>query len=231
VSQELVAHDVTSVAAASTALDLAQSAQAAPAASETATSEVWSVKRLQALLDAYNDVVGRLIRRVCRCQRQHQPSAHGQGDLGQALDALYVQRGPEEMEALMSRIDINCDVEIHYDEFRSKVQWKSPFEILMQTTPLLRSLAHHFAGTINQYRKISDSEGDQQLLKCVPVLGVIVQENLRAVSEMEETMTTIAEKAGTAGEKFAFTVQDGTLQDNNDCVTGRVSEPRACKEH
>ena len=62
-------------------------------------------------------------------------------------------------------------------------------------------------------------------------MGVIIQENLRAVSEMEETMTTIAERAGAAGEKFAFTVQDGTLQDNNDCVTGRVSEPRACKEH
>lgn len=56
-SQELVAHDVTSLAAASTALDLAQSAQAAPAPSETAASEVWSVKRLQALLDAYDDAL------------------------------------------------------------------------------------------------------------------------------------------------------------------------------
>jgi len=131
----------------------------------------------------------------------------------------------------MSRVDINCDVEIHYDEFRLKVQQKSPLEMLMQTTPLLRSLAHHFGGTIDQYRKISDSEGDQQLLKCVPVLGAIIRENLRAVSEMEEAMAAIAEKAGAAGEKFAFTVQGGTLQDYNDCVTGRVSEPHACKEH
>jgi len=195
---------------------------------ETAPAKEDPSPALQALLDSCDDArVRARFHELADTKDGADEPRMSKVALTRALEALHVMRDDREIDALMSRVDINGDGVIDADEFCMEIQRKSQLESLLTSLPLLRALANQLGGKIDAYRKMADSQVDAHGHACVYSICEIIKQNLRAMRAVEEGRVAAGETLSAVGGKFAFAIQGGDLQDYHGGVTGRVGEPHA----
>ena len=147
--------------------------------------------------------------------------------LVQAFDALHVQRGDEEIDELMARVDLDGSGTIDCEEFCQAIQGRSHLEMLLHGLPIVRALADQLGGSTVAYRRIHDDDVQNLVLGAVPLLVEIIQHNLASLRASAEASEAVSDAAQDAAGKFAFSIQGGDLQDFHAGLAERVGEPHA----
>ena len=144
-----------------------------------------------------------------------------------ALADLGVKRSKEEIDGLMSRMDVNGDGLVDFDEFLLFVKGSSDVELVLQSVPILRALSNQLpAEDIASYVKLSDSEVDQAAKAFVPMLSALIKKNIQTLREAEKSGVCVLAEESTGNDKFAFPISGGSLDDFNGGITERLGAPR-----
>jgi len=126
----------------------------------------------------------------------------------------------------MSRMDIDVDGLIDFDEFRLFVKGSSDLERLLLTIPILRALSNQLGGNIEGYMKLSDSAVYEAAKSFLPILAALLRKNIHTLRQVEESGIGVKAEETTGNEKFAFPIAGGSLDDFNGGITDRLGAPR-----
>ena len=128
----------------------------------------------------------------------------------------------------LSQIDelMEDDGNIGFHEFQLAVRNSSPVEKLLQGLPILRAIALQLGGSIDEYTKMTQAQVQTSVSESVPLLVEIINKNIAAIREANETSAREHGKTST-DTKFSFVIQGGGLEQYHGGVTEKVGEPHA----